>query len=351
MKNYIFTLLIAGFALISCNNDLEINAPWEDVTVIYGILNQGKDTNWVRIHRGYLGDEGIYGGNQEPDSLYYENLVVTIDEYNANGGFLNSYSLLKVTEQDNLGVKLDSGFFTTKGYRLYLLNASLNPDNTYTLNVAKPDGEGGTVTSSTLLVDDFNITKPIGQQKLTFGRNGQEFIWEEASYARLYQSYLRFYYVEINANNPADSVRLFVDYQLPSELGSSLDGNGKVQNTVGYETFYRYLGNAIPTNENVIRFFRGMDLYVVAAGDDLTTYISVSQPSDGIVQDKPFYTNITNGAGIFSSLSNQEKLGMYLSSPSLDSLVKGSFTCKLNFGRTDVADTCVCATPGKFLCY
>ena len=89
-----------------------------------------------------------------------------------------------------------------------------------------------------------------------------------------------------------------------------------------------------------------MDLYVVCAADDLTTYINVSQPSTGIVQDKPFFTNVNNGAGIFSSSNVVNRKDMQLSTISLDSLFNGIYTCGLRFGKQIGIDTCFCFTPG-----
>jgi hypothetical protein len=36
-------------------------------------------------------------------------------------------------------------------------------------------------------------------------------------------------------------------------------------------------------------------------GDDIYTYINVNEPSIGIVQKKPEFTNVVNGIGVFSS--------------------------------------------------
>ena len=44
-----------------------------------------------------------------------------------------------------------------------------------------------------------------------------------------------------------------------------------------------------------------MDVEIWAAADDYATYINVSQPSQGIVQEKPLFTNIDGGIGLFFS--------------------------------------------------
>ncbi len=345
LKKVALFLVITGF--ISCNNELEINAPFQDITVVYGMMNGGEDTNWVRIHRAYLGTEGISGGNQEPDSIYYQNLQVSMEELDDNNNVVNTYSLTR----DNDSKQLDSGFFTTQAYRLYRFDQMIDEDRTYRIVIDKPDGEGERVTGTTPIVGEFDVTSPRGIQKITFGRNGQDFDWEPAVNGRIYQGYLRFYYVEINRNDKNDTVRKYIDYNLPTKLGTTLDGSGRdIAVNISYSNYYRYLESTIGVNTSVNRFFRGMDLYVVAGADDLATYINVSQPAQGIVQDKPFYTNISNGAGIFSSRANTEKTGMLLSNTSLDSLFSGIYTCELRFGKMIGLDTCYCFTPGKWEC-
>jgi hypothetical protein len=341
-------LLFVFIALIACNNELEINAPYEDVTVVYGMLNAGKDTNWVRIHRAYLGNEGITGGNQEPDSIYYRNLEVMMEELDDNNNIINTYTL----PRDNESRQLDSGFFTTDEYRLYRFVEPVDVDRIYRVVIDKPDGEGDRVTAETPVVGSFDVTSPRGLLPVSFGRNGEEFAWSQASNGRIYQGFLRFHYIEFPRDDVSDSVERYVDYNLPVKLGDAINGGQDISVNLSYQLYYSFLFNAIGVDENITRFYRGMDIYIAAGADDLNTYINVSQPAQGIVQDKPFYTNVTNGAGIFSSRANAEKLRMPLSSSSLDSLVKGIYTCDLRFAKATAGDTCFCdpTTLSGFRC-
>ena len=42
-------------ALFSCDNEVDINAEYQDLSIIYGMLNPKLDSNYVRVQRGYLG--------------------------------------------------------------------------------------------------------------------------------------------------------------------------------------------------------------------------------------------------------------------------------------------------------
>ena len=326
----------------ACNNDLNINAPWKDITVVYGLLEPTADTNWVRVQRAYLGNEGIKGGSNNADSLYYKNLNVRIEELNPAGVVLNNWVLTRTDD-----VVLDSGFFTTDDYRLYYFTQKVDQANKYRVVIDKPDGEGEEVNATTIVVGTYVVTEPRGAQKITFGRSGQNFSWDQPVNGRLYQATLRFFYTEINRNT-GDSIQKHLDYKLPTKLGTTLTGStsNPLKNNVSYETYFRFIQSSIPINNDVNRFARNLELRVICGAEEFATYISVSQPATGIVQDKPFYTNINNGAGIFSSRSRTEKLGMEMSVISIDSLFNGVYTCGLRFGKRIGLDTCYCFKPG-----
>ena len=46
-----------------------------------------------------------------------------------------------------------------------------------------------------------------------------------------------------------------------------------------------------------------MDVSLLSAGEDLSTYIMLNENSNSIVLDRPEYSNIENGIGILSSRS------------------------------------------------
>ncbi|HBJ71834.1 MAG TPA: hypothetical protein DDY62_05605, partial [Cryomorphaceae bacterium] len=76
--------------------------------------------------------------------------------------------------------------------------------------------------------------------------------------------------------------------------------------------------------------------------DDLATYISVTQPSNTILQDPPFFTNVQGGAGIFASTASLDRPNLGLADRSFDSLVFGKLTCGLRFAKASFLDTLTC---------
>ena len=334
------TVLFIVSLFIGCNDELVVNAPWKDVAVIYGILDKTQDTNYVRIHRGYLGNEGFAGGNNEPDSLYYATPSVRIEVYQ-NESFVKSIDLTR-----DETIELDSGFFTTEDYHTYRIVEPLAENTNYKLVVDKSEDGLKDVYADAPMVDDFAITDPRAFRKLNFTPNGQKVTWDYAVNARLYQASMRMHYTEMNRANHNDTVQKFVDYLVTTRTGNNLNGSGSFTVIVDYDAFYRFLASSIEVNRDVIRFYRGIDLKVVAAEDDFATYMSVSAPATTVVQDKPHFTNIEGGdganAGIFSTINSTTHFRMDLSNPSLDSLIFGALTCDLQFGVKNALDTCYC---------
>ena len=84
----LFTTMIF---LCSCETEFEVNAPaWKDVSIIYGLLEANKDTQYVKIYRGFLGEQDALIMASHPDSIYYnaEDAQV-LNEYTALGSLKN----------------------------------------------------------------------------------------------------------------------------------------------------------------------------------------------------------------------------------------------------------------------
>ena len=58
IRIFIFSLFLLT---ISCNNEIDINNEWEDITYIVCVLNQNNTVHYLRIQRGYLGEGDIRG--------------------------------------------------------------------------------------------------------------------------------------------------------------------------------------------------------------------------------------------------------------------------------------------------
>ena len=98
-KVLVFTISIISLFLGSCSNDLEINAPWKDVTVVFGLLNIDSTTHYVRISKAFLGEGDALEFASQFDSIYYKPELLDVKVYRVyndevKDSFLCSESLL-----------------------------------------------------------------------------------------------------------------------------------------------------------------------------------------------------------------------------------------------------------------
>ena len=87
------------------------------------------------------------------------------------------------------------------------------------------------------------------------------------------------------------------------------------------EEFFNFLANAIPNpNDTVNRRVNNIDLLFSVGSNDLETYINLSQPPTGIVQERPIFTNIINGIGLFSCRYNKRQNNISLTSTTKEAI-------------------------------
>ena len=69
-------LLVSVFTIIfiSCDTDFDVNAEWEEVTVVYGLLDAGDDnkTQQIKISKAFLGKMDALQMAQYADSINFD---------------------------------------------------------------------------------------------------------------------------------------------------------------------------------------------------------------------------------------------------------------------------------------
>ncbi|MEQ9262805.1 MAG: hypothetical protein RLP14_06560 [Owenweeksia sp.] len=345
----ILTLVVALF-IFSCDNELSINSEWKDITVVYGLLDPTLDTNFIRIERGYLGSEPARNSYEKPDSLYYDENEITvtlnwynIDDNNNRGELVSSRELKPDYTIRSLN---DDGPFTTEGYRVYpVISPDIPVSNEfeYELIVDKANGSPQ-VTATTRVLETFEINIP---RDLVDGINFRGTLGWENSEGRifLYQPRYYFYYKEFNLTTKESEIKeILYKYQDVPRKNTDID----FELALGTDAFYSYIANRIDTDPDVLRFFESMRFEVWAADENLTTYMNLKKPSSGINQNRPDFTNVENGAGIFASRLKVSIEGAKLDdrgTPSfLDNLYQKQSICAKRFAFIEAAtaDTCIC---------
>ena len=321
----LFFLLLP--VIYSCNKKLDVNADWKDITVVYGLLDQTQDTTFIKITKAFLGPGDALRFAKIPDSSNYPvgSLEVRLDEYQGTG-FIQSYRCETIIRHSlNSGITI---FDTNK--LLYFTTVNLKQDYTYKLYI-KNKRTGKEITSQTDLVHDFSINKPTGNA-ITF-QTDQSFNvkWEHPANGKRYQLVVRFFYSEDSKANPNHPKMHSVDWFLFNNI-YAIDATNPQSFDLWFscDAFYKFVGASIDTSSLVTREAHHCLFIITAAAPDLTTFIEVSEPSLSLVQEKPPYTNIVNGIGIFSSrITASDSIG--ISKPTKKELYTNSQTQNRGF--------------------
>ncbi|MCF8297702.1 MAG: hypothetical protein K9J13_09190 [Saprospiraceae bacterium] len=336
MRNIL--LLILSFIIItsyySCETDFDMNAEYKDITIVYGLLNQNETTHYVKINRAFLGNDNTIALAQDPmTSSYGDSLEVTLEEWR------NSYYKRTFTMTDTLVERdPDSGspfYNPSNPYQIiYKTKANLIEDGTYKL-VIKNKYSGKIITSETKLIEDFTITKPnAGVSTIGFNHkvsNPTDVQWRSGLNGRLYQLVIRFYYIERDLNNI--ETKKYVDWVLGTKTSQNINGGEEMKLSYVGESFYKNIQDNVKFDPNVaVRIPDTVQFIFSVAADEFNTYMDINKPSSSIVQERPEYTNINNGIGIFSSRYIKIR-GKLLNNDSQEFLKSGIYTSDLAFTK------------------
>ncbi|NCA85018.1 MAG: DUF4249 family protein [Clostridia bacterium] len=304
LKKLLLLLLIPlSIAFTSCETDVDINADWEEITIVYGLLNQQDDVHYLRINKAFLGGNALEIAKIADSSSYGGVLEVKLQGIN-----LNSNQVVQEINFDTITINnKDTGTFYNPYMLVYKATTQLDPALSYSLMIRNTTN-GREITGQTKLISDFAITNPPGGGKQYFAPGfTTKLAWNNAKNGKRYQPSIRFHYAELPAGT-TDTIAKYIDWLLPVQFAEDLSGTGSQSIEVNNDGFYAFINNTIkPRDYSGKRICGTVDFMVAAAGIEYDTYMRVNGPSNSLVQDKPEYTNINNGFGILSSRLNISK--------------------------------------------
>jgi hypothetical protein len=297
IKKSLFTLFSVALLLwlTSCETDVDIDTDWKEITVVYGLLNQLDTAHYLRINKAFLGGNVLEIQKIEDSSSYLNNLEVTIEGWSAAG------PQSKITFDTVSIANKEPGDWYNPYMLVYKGVGGLDPTLQYRLTV-KNKTTGHQVTSATNLIKSFFIEKPFSGGKLTLFRGfNTSFVWQNGLNAKRYEPVIRFHYYE-KAAGTGDYQSKYVDWTLSTITSPGNDGSGKSETGFANDAFYEFVNHSFKDDGFVGQRMCGkVDFIVSAGGIEFDTYMRVNGPSFSLVQDKPEYTNIENGLGLFSS--------------------------------------------------
>ncbi len=299
-----------GMMFSSCENELDVAADWKETAVVYGLLNPTDAKQYIRIQRTYLDEKRnalLFTTNT--DSLYYDSLEVKLDEF-VNGAYEQSYFLKRV-DGSQVGHSKDSGEFSTPGHYLYELSDPILASNflntySYTLTVTNPR-TGYSVNSNSVAVGQAEISSPVNPfvTEIRIASTDKHTLvarYKEGKHVRSYDMEMSIYVEEVNKEDTSIRETKVVRWKMMTgNRTTSLEGFNEERKLVYSAGFFNAMASQLNEDEAIYRRLLGFDLKLYGIANELYTFITVNEPSIGIVQKKPEYTNVQNGLGIFSS--------------------------------------------------
>lgn len=297
IKKSLLLSLITIFTLFftACETDVEINANWEEITIVYGLLDQTEQDHYFRINKAYLGGNALEIAQIADSSSYNGALDVQLQ------GSLNGEIVQTIVFDTTTIYNKDSGIFYNPYMLVYKGTGQLNSAYLYTLKIRNTIS-GKEVSANTRLIEEFTISKPPAGGKAVFRREfTTEFTWSNTVNAKRYEPILRFNYFEVY-NGSNDTIAKYVDWDLPTQFADDISGSGSQAIEISNNGFYDFIKNSIkPVEIDGRRLCGTVDFIVTAGGEEYDTYLRVNGPSYSLVQDRPEYTNVENGFGLMSS--------------------------------------------------
>ncbi len=341
---------LAMLMLWSCDNELEINAEYRDINVVYGVLDPSKQRQYIRINRAFLTEDNAMVAATIADSSNYPYMLnVTVQEFNKNNQLVKTYTLLTDTLEKPGGVFSvgQQPFYYFESDQIFSINSYselssdtlyFDPENYFKLKIENPV-TGDITEAETMLLTNFNVTKPAPYNKfVSFIFNNQAAVeMKSVPNGKVYQAKFIFYYRDVFVDNPTDTIINEIVWDLGTLKSERISGGEELYFSYIPYTFFNIVKQRIPDNPNVKRYHGkftengrvDVQLVITAGALELSAYMDANKPSGSIIQDKPLYTNVTNGIGIFSS-KRMVTLNYYLNALTVDSLRNGS-TEYLNF--------------------
>jgi len=294
-------------ATTACNNKLNVLAPYKNITVVYGLMDQSDTAHYIRVNKAFLGNGNAYTMASQFDSSYYpaNQLSVQLLCFNSQG---TQSATINLTADSS--IPLPPGTFSYPKQILYKTKAKLNQidnfggSNTYELVVTNKKTKD-VVTGSTQLLPDVTFTDGLNGTQLIINSsstNPTALKWYSTTGARIYQLTIRFWYYQKTSTASGEQ---YLDWVFAPETAGTLQGGQNMEYTYNQQAFFQLVKTSVPIIPGVYRKADSMSVVFTSGSDDFNTYIQLSQPSLGIDQDVPSFSDVKNGIGIYTSRHTQ----------------------------------------------
>jgi hypothetical protein len=312
-KSYLYLVILSVITLVSCETDIEVNAPYQDISVVYGLIDPEDSVHYIKVNKTFLGDVNALDLAADAANFNYPagELDVIIEEYN-DDILVQSYSLIRTVNE----IPKDPGIFDNSDNVLFKFNeSSIDRNHTYKLKIIN-NKLNKEITSETKIVKNSIVADPvntigkfqfwIGPITTPNGFTDKSIKLTTAANIGRVDAVLVFNYTNYyTTSSGLDSLKQSVRMPLGELKTSTSQGSESLEWKLTGSSFFDNIKLNVPDPINVPflshREIGNISLEFNIAGTELSTFMEVSEPSSSVNQEKPNYTNINNGIGVFSS--------------------------------------------------
>lgn len=304
-KSVLFAILITAIMFTSCETEIKTNAEYQDMTIVYGLLEPNETDHYIKINKGFIGEGNANDLAANASNYNYSEgeISVKIEEYTSSNVFVKSYSLQRTLNE----IPKDNGVFDNTSNVLYkFTEPSLNSNNIFKLSIYNSSLDK-VISSETTIPKGAKISSASTTDFNTLNFfNGSSYtpenikVKEGVNVGRIKAS-LVFSYMEVYTNGQ-DSVEKSFKIPMGEELAKLNDVD--LEFYLAGDVFFDAISNNVSANVPFLDYRRlnSCKIELISAGVDMSTYMSVNAPSNTSSVD---FTNISNGLGLFSSRSIQ----------------------------------------------
>jgi len=314
------------FSMSGCDNEVDINADWKEILVVYGLLDPLDSIQYIKVNKAFLNEnENALKVAQNPDSLFLKDARVTL--LHINSGKL--IELQRVNE-----IPKQPGVFAQDPNYLYKTTEPILENEPYKL-VVESSLTGQKIQAVTWTLKKARIEAPFKSSNPTFSL-GAKFI--VISYVPGWNSYaydikMRVKIDEFNRQDTSFIQTRDLTWNVITNYVVQRNTTAAVLHQIERESFMQFLASSLDTSRAIVRRFKHVSVEYYGGSQNLIDYISVNEPSIGIVQKTAEYSNIEGGMGLFGSRCRQEIGTSNFEPASVGILQNNKLTAPLNFIR------------------
>lgn len=275
----------------ACKNTIDINAKWKEIIVVYGLLDPLDTVQFVRVEKAFLNEKtGALQAAKISDSLELDSAVVT----------LTHPAGIPIVLQKVNYVPKNPGIFGTDKNTLWKTNVKIDSNTEYRIDVINPKS-GNKVWATTNTVMSAQIISPIRNSSSKFSLLQEyisvDFIPRANTFA--YDVTMTVYYDEFSKTDTSTKTSKVATWYMLTNQPVEAGVESRV--LIPRLAFLQFLTSTITSDPDLKHRLKSLDMSWYGGNQTLVDYISVNQPSIGIVQKTAEYTNINGGYGIFAS--------------------------------------------------